>query len=74
MSVSEGTEYSMGVRVTVVVVFMVMVMIGSVVVGGPGADVVVGTIVFGVVRLVCNVVFLAVCRLVRVKHTCSHGN
>ena len=75
MGVSERTEYSMGMRVTVimVVVFVGMVMIGSVVVRS-GAVVVVGMIVFAVVRLVYRLGFLAVCRLGRVKHACGHGN
>ena len=56
----------------VVVVFMVMVMIGRVFVGG--WVMVMRMTVFVVVNLVYGIVFLAVCRLVRVKHTCSHGN
>ena len=76
MSVSEGAEYSMGVRVTVamVVVLVVVVMIGSVVVSGGGTVAAVGMIMVMVVGLVYRVAFLAVCRLGRVQHTCSHGN
>lgn len=66
MSVSEGAEYSMRMRVTVIVVVVFLVMV----VGVRGVVV----IVFVVVGLVCRGTFHAVCCLGRVKHPRSHGN
>ena len=70
MGVSEGAEYSMGMRVAVTMVVVFVVVIGRLVMSG-GTVVVVGMISF---VLVYKVVFLVVCRLGGMKHTCSHRN
>jgi len=62
VGVSESAEYAMRMRVTMAVVFMVVVV-----------SVVVSSGVFAVMNLVCCVAFLAVRRLCRVKPTCCHG-